>query len=148
MRIVIIEYDTFYLKLAKEGIVQGFPGVEVISFRNVGDFLVQAEELRNADAVVMEHFLPLVEYRPDHDSWVASLTTQFPEVVKSWDHQEGGERLVRWMRRNDMKMPVLFQTHSPENRIVGDVVESNVYYHRKSTRREELAESVKAMLGN
>jgi hypothetical protein len=124
MHIVVVEDDHVERDWARQNIMEHFSEVDISLVRNVGEFLLRAEEFRGADIVVMEHYLPLGQNgssEEETEAWFANLRTRFPDMTMCWDHQKAGERLARWMRRNGMRMPILFYTYSGARSIARDV---------------------------
>lgn len=148
--IVLVEDDHFELEIATLDLTTAFVQTKLTVVRTVGDFLLNADQLRDADIVVMEHYLPLGALKESEQAtstWFNSLKDQFPEITAEWHHREGGERLVRWMRRNGFLMRVLFYTHSDIEHIAGDVrSDPRVFYLRKDMSSSELGRAVEAAL--
>ncbi len=132
MHIVLVEDDYLEHEMAVLEIRLAIPTAKITHVKNVGDFLLEADAFRDADIVVMEHYLPLGENgasEEENEAWFKNVSDRFPEVVEKWDHQQGGERLVRWMRKNGMNTPILFHTHSYRERIAADVREDPKVFH-------------------
>ncbi len=148
--IVLVEDDQLEVELASFDLGPVFCQDKITLVRHVGDFLLSADQLRNADIVVMEHFLPLGELKDSEETttaWFKNLAERFPVTTNNWNHRDGGERLVRWMRSSGFAMPVLFHTHSDVEDIAVDVRrDPKVFYQRKSITRGALCRAVEDVL--
>jgi hypothetical protein len=150
MHIVIVEDDQFENEITALDIAKRYPQAKITSTRSVGEFLLKVDGLRSADVVVMNHYLPLGELlgsEEETDNWFNNLGRKFPDMVVAWNHREGGERLLRWMRQNGMQMPVLFHTHSDIKSISDDVRADPAFFHtEKSSDGRGLGSSIEHAL--
>jgi CheY-like chemotaxis protein len=149
MHIIVVEDDHFEIEIAMMDIVARFPQAKLTSVRTVGDFLLSADELRTADLVVMEHFLPLgrtLGSEEETTTWFKRVVDRSPEIVEAWNHQEGGERLLRWMRKNGMEMPVLFHTHSDLEDLAEDVRSDRAVFYLQKACVRNLGEAINQTL--
>jgi hypothetical protein len=136
--IVVVEDDPLDMEVAMFDLVAAFHPAKITFVHTAGDFLLAAERLRDADIVITEHHVQLGALKDSEEAttaWFEDLAAKFPDMTAPWNHQQGGERLVRWMRRNGFTMPVLFHTDSDAKDLPGDLCEGDpkVFYLKKGT---------------
>ncbi len=151
MKILLVEDDWVEREMALDDIRALLPRAEVTALMNAGEMLLKVQEgsdLGGVDVVVMEHHLPLWAIGESEEEWdqaVGNLERDFPEVIREWDGQLAGERLVRYMRSIGILIPVLFHTYTQESHIAEDVRRmSKVFYCCKLLEREHLPEAITA----
>lgn len=144
MHVILVEDDYFDIEQARQALERRFrSGIKITTFRNVGGVALAKEDDKSADIVVMEHFLPLLEVSEDVEMRFKQLSEQFPDLTTEWAHQEGGERLLKWMRANGMNMPVIFFTHSDIENIDENLFhDENVFYCLKSNSFQDLYKTI------
>jgi hypothetical protein len=121
MHIIIVEHEHFEREWLVEILKKAFPASTITEFRNAGDFLLALGTLPTIKVIITEHFLPLGEPRPDHEEWFGNLSRLFPEATANWDYHEAAERLVRYMRKIGINIPIIIYTHSQSDWIDADV---------------------------
>lgn len=148
-KILVVEDDWGERDMVLNNIRTGLPRADVSAIMNAGELLLMVQEdsdLGGVCVVVMEHHLPLWTIgnsEEELDSALNRLQRDFPDVVKDWDGQQAGERLVRWMRSIGVQVPVIIYTHSDESRIAEDVrALPNVSYCVKGLEAEPLIDAI------
>lgn len=148
MFIAVIEREHFERGWLSEELHKAFPkNLTIMEFRNVGDFLLALDTLPELKVIITEHFLPLGEPRPDHEEWLGNLSRLFPEATANWDYHEAAERLVRYMRKNGINIPVIIYTHSQFGQIDYDIrKDPKVVYCEKSVESKNILLCVHKLL--
>jgi hypothetical protein len=126
MTILLIEDDHSEMDFAVTDLKGAFPEAEILEFRSVAEFLNHLPDSgkTTADILILEHHLPLMQMgrsEEEMDQVYQNLITKFPWVGGKWDHQEAGEKTIRYIRRKNHRLPILIYTHSDFDSIVEDV---------------------------
>jgi len=69
MNLVVIEGDFHERQWMVVELKRFFPSAYITEFKTTGDFLLALGTLPTADVIIIEHFLPLGQVRPDYDEW-------------------------------------------------------------------------------
>lgn len=152
MRVILVEHDNFYAKLAEREIKRAYPGTQISHFRDVGNLLKTADSLpggpntffRYTDLMISGRSLPLMGRDEDFEKFLGELIKYFDTVVRNWEPSEGGERLVRWMRSEGVDLPVLFWSISGKERFAEDLqADPRICYLKKSTNMPALSMAIR-----
>ena len=135
MNIVIVESDPFEIEALKEEILISLNVSELTIIKSVSEAVVAVEQLRRADIIVMEKFLPLARLQTEEE-YVFLLERQ-PELRREggWDYHEGGEWLIRWMRGQGVNAQVILHINVDKEFVGEDVFEDGmVVYCQKDLK--------------
>ena len=148
MRFLVIEGDHFERQFLSETLTDALPEVDIVQLKNAGEFLLLTQDrLPQIDVLITEHFLALMEVTEDHEERYAKLKANFPEVVIGWDHHEAAERIIRYMRKMGLNIPVIIYTHSERDYIDKDVLlDPRVQYCSKDLEADTLLHCIRESL--
>lgn len=147
MRIIVVEDDYSEYDIIRNCILTHIPDPEITNFPSVEHFLMHAElttVLEGADVIVMEKCLPLIVdnsmSEEDFGIKMNRLRARFPDVAPNWDSYEAGERVIRWLRRRHVFIPVVLYTHSEIGTVPTDILnDKGVFHCKKTTNDRELS---------
>jgi DNA-binding NarL/FixJ family response regulator len=148
MRVILAEHDGFYRDTAQR-FIQVFTGAEIVSLEDCGellDLVQEGSDLRGADVLVMEHYLPLCRTTrslKEFDERFERLQRDFLDVATVADGRLTSEKAIRWMRSVGVQVPIIIHTNSLERAIAQDVLAlSGVSYCHKSLNSKTLCEAI------
>lgn len=147
---IVVGSDRFCSGLVVEALKRlGIEDVRVV--QSVHTLLVGEGILRRAGLVVTERRLPWAAHDDTDEQfkvWLEGALRRYPDLIPAdFETADSGERLLRWMRKSGMNMPVLFYTHSGQDMISNDVsADLGVYYCQKSSSTNDLDEVLREIL--
>ena len=126
MKILLIEDDHFEMGVTVTDLREAFSKAKILEFRSVAEFLNHLPDSGEviADILILEHYLPLMQMGRSEEEMnqvYQNLITKFPWVGEEWNHQEAGERIIRYIRIKNPRLPILIYTHSEYDNIAEDV---------------------------
>ena len=124
MHIVLLESGHEDRKIAIKFLRSNFPIEGITVLRSVEEFLLQENSLKTPYTLITENYLTLLELREsreDFDRRHKFLETNFP-WIKNWNHQEAGERLIRYIREKNNQTSIVIYTHSDQGSISPDIL--------------------------
>jgi len=139
MNIVIVESDPFDIEIPEREMLQRVDVTELTVIKSVSQAVAAVEQLRRADVIIMEKFLPLGQFQTEQE-YVLLLEKQ-PELKceGGWDHRHGGEWLIRWMRKNGVNTPVILHINVDKEWVDEDVFQDGtVVYCKKGVNYDQL----------
>ena len=153
MRIILAEHDEFWRDVSKRGF-SAITGAEVVSLVDCGellDLVRKGSNLRGANFLVMEHYLPLCTFAgtpQEYDERLERLSRDFPDVATVTDGQLTSEKVIHWMRSVGVQVPIIIHTISLERAIAQDVLAlPGVSYCHKSSMNT-LFDAIRAAMQN
>lgn len=151
MLIVLIDGNAIARGLAETELRESFPGAKLVVLKTAGEFLRSSDEYLQADLLILDHELPLIERGGDaeesHDRKMP-LLRKAPALVRVWKDHEGGSLLIGWVRKTGMRMPVILHTVTPPddwNALARD--DKNVFHSFKRVTKTTLSRDARLALG-
>jgi len=147
MHIVVIEDCGQDRQWLVKELKKAFSNLVITEFGNASDFLLTLDTLSTVDVIITSNFLPLLNAGPDVEKLFERLQLLFLEVVTNWTYQEAAERLMRYMRKNGINIPVIIYTHSCKEEISQDIFQfTGVTYCNKNEYAENILSDIREIL--
>ena len=138
MNIVIVENDPFELEMLEKEMLQRVDVTELTIIKSVSQAVAAVEQLRRADVIIMEKFLPLGQFQTEEECVL--LLERQPELKREggWDYRQGGEWLIRWMRKNGVNTRVILHINVDKEWVDEDVFQDGtVVYCQKDLKSSD-----------